>query len=1777
FKAIGLSILLCSALTNRVFSQTDTEFWFSIPEMNRYHAGATGNTDWKNNGTPVYLHLTSFDIEANVTISMPANSAYFTPINVSIPAYTTIRVDLSSYVQGYPNTADPFRYTSMENVLFWTSSNTAAVKPYINKNNKGILIESDNNITAYYEIGVLYNMDLISLKGKNALGQKFVVPFQTTNNTRNYPFYFRPYSSIDILATEDDTKIRIYAPKPIWVKGEGSKPTGWHTIWLNKGETAIITPYANNGYNEATGYYNTSFSKDDRLSGAIVEVDQTEGSGGPISIISHDDVVSSNFSSNPDYVADQLVPIDHTGTEYAVIQGVGYSPTEIEDWIYVLGTMDVTNVSVKMGPAGVSSNYTIGTGETAAISMNNADYKVASIKSDKPIYVYHMSGTGRQKAGAIIPTISNCTGSTRIAFNRTKPNPYMFYLNIMVWQTGMGRFRLLKNNQDVYTPAELSVINAINNAANFNSLPETGAPFDSWKYARIDASVLDANVAYLLVNEENVFHLGVLNGYTANDAFYGYFSNFNQINATANTGEGNNPLIKICYGESTQLYATGGAKYSWSPITFLDDPNIHNPNVISPTVTTKYTVTAQGVCNLTSTADVTVNVSEPLIPSFIADTLSGCGNLTVNFTNTSEGNVRRLYWYVKNDGDSDPGTLVKTANLEINPTDNGLVYNFANSGIEPQNFVVNLLVDAESCQKVVSKSITVYPHIDINPEVLDIFNPNGCNPLTVTLRANPIGNYGDATFLWSFGDGGTSADQNPTHVYNNLTSVPTTFTANVTLTDQWHYCSITKPINVTVQPYIKASFVVDVVEGCSPLNNISIINDSKGGVTAYEWDKDGNGTYEFSGGGNWLFSRANDNIPANTPDVVTLSLRVRNSGGCTDVATRTITINPRATADLTHTIVGDPACAPLVVNFHANTTNSNIYHWMIDGTAVDNVTSTSYIFDNYSSAPIIKTATFTADNQWGCSASASPINITVNPFVQAVLAIDHNEGCSPHTAVMTNASSPGSSVFEWDVLNDGNIDFIAKNIATQTYTYPAGMNNSFVPYSVPVKLTARNIAGCTDVAIQTITVKPQATVEFLYDLNGNTNACSPVDVNFNGTYTNAEFYQWQFGDLGASTAEDPFFQLVNTSSVVKAVQVDLVASNRFECNSQVASQIINVQPFIKANIAIDKVEGCSPFTANINNNSRGPISHFSWDKDGDGNFETHGGAAEWMFFQENTSSTSKILDLGLVVYNEGGCSSTVNRRITVNPNPNVNLGNDRVICKGEYTLLDAGNSGSFFEWSTGATTQVINEKEAGTYSVTVTNEYECTSTDELNIIIDEPTTITAQPASTSKCIGDNATFSIAATGTNINYQWQKNGVDLASATSSTFTINNVNKSDEGTYTCIISSECNEVLSESANLIVEEEPTIVSISPDKSVELGNSLALNINATGDNLIFQWYKEGIPLIDNSDIQGSSTNSLLISAVKLSDSGNYTCTITNECNTITSNGIAINVYEIPVVNLGEDKEICQGESLILDAKNEGATYLWSSGETSQTILVSSSGNYSVTVTNSYGYQSSDDFTLTVNPLPSVILGDNKTVCQGQSVTLDAGNEGATFLWSNGATTKTLTVFEQGNYSVSVTDQKGCSNSDEIQLTVNPLPVVNLGSDKAICEGQSLTLDADNDGATYLWSNGATSKTIVVSEQDTYSVTVTDNNSCSNSDQIQVTVYPLPSINIGDDTQYASTPLTLDPGPNFLSYQWQDGSTNRTYTVNETGLYSVTVTDINGCVGSDNVYVIWEQIQDII
>jgi len=366
----------------------------------------------------------------------------------------------------------------------------------------------------------------------------------------------------------------------------------------------------------------------------------------------------------------------------------------------------------------------------------------------------------------------------------------------------------------------------------------------------------------------------------------------------------------------------------------------------------------------------------------------------------------------------------------------------------------------------------------------------------------------------------------------------------------------------------------------------------------------------------------------------------------------------------------------------------------------------------------------------------------------------------------------------------------------------------------------------------------------------------------------------------------------------------------------------------------------------------------------------------------------------------------------------------------------------------------------------------------------------------------------------------------------------------------VSNVDNDLFIDNVSVVTNPCP-VVNLGPDVNLCAPASFSQTLNAGNPGATYLW--------DNASTAQTRT---------ITGPGIYYVDVTvGGCTTRDS--LVVTFNPLPIVDLGPNTAICSGSTLTLNAGNAGATYLWNTAATTQTITVSTAGTYYVAVTAANSCVGRDTIVVTLNPSPVVNLGNDTTVCEGSSATLNAGNTGATFLWSNTATTQSISVSTTGTYFVTVTGANNCTGSDTLVLTVNEAPVVSLGNDTAICEGNVLNLDVSQAGASYLWDDASTNAERNIDAAGTYYVIVTDANDCSATDSIDVTVNALPSVDLGPDmTICEGVATTLDAGNAGADFAWDDATTAQTRDVTTAGEYYVWVTDGNGCSNSDTVAV---------
>jgi gliding motility-associated-like protein len=298
------------------------------------------------------------------------------------------------------------------------------------------------------------------------------------------------------------------------------------------------------------------------------------------------------------------------------------------------------------------------------------------------------------------------------------------------------------------------------------------------------------------------------------------------------------------------------------------------------------------------------------------------------------------------------------------------------------------------------------------------------------------------------------------------------------------------------------------------------------------------------------------------------------------------------------------------------------------------------------------------------------------------------------------------------------------------------------------------------------------------------------------------------------------------------------------------------------------------------------------------------------------------------------------------------------------------------------------------------------------------------------------------------------------------------------------------------------------------------------------------------------------------------YVVTITDHCGYTISDSLKLVVKPTPDINLGNDTLICMDGEYTLHAGSGYILYTWQDGSTDSTLTITEPGTYWVTVTSIFGCNATDSINISLFPALPLDLGNDTIACEGETITLYAGEGYVTYTWQDNSSLSEYTATTTGVYWVTVTDDKGCTATDSILVSFLPLPDIDLGEDLAFCSGEQQTITPGPGYESYLWQDGNTSPVYTVTEAGLYWVTV--NNGCGeDSDTIYVEVYPQPEPDLGPDTTLClGQSMTLNPGGPFISYLWQDNSTFSTFNVNTSGIYYVEVENIFGCTATDEIYV---------
>lgn len=280
----------------------------------------------------------------------------------------------------------------------------------------------------------------------------------------------------------------------------------------------------------------------------------------------------------------------------------------------------------------------------------------------------------------------------------------------------------------------------------------------------------------------------------------------------------------------------------------------------------------------------------------------------------------------------------------------------------------------------------------------------------------------------------------------------------------------------------------------------------------------------------------------------------------------------------------------------------------------------------------------------------------------------------------------------------------------------------------------------------------------------------------------------------------------------------------------------------------------------------------------------------------------------------------------------------------------------------------------------------------------------------------------------------------------------------------------------------------------------------------------------------------------------------------------------------LGNDRTLCTDSILFLRPGKQFASYIWQDGSVDSVYRVSAAGIYHLVVTDSCNIPFRDTIRVIADLPASLGLDPEATVCARDTLRLIARAGGFTgYQWTNTAgviigASDAISVAPGADtkYFLKAIKSNNCPAVASTNVRVLQSAVINLGADTSLCGNDSIRLGAGTGFTSYAWSTGSTLSAITVNRIGTYSVLAQSANGCFSKDTFVIrNVYANPIVSLGPDLKICTgEPQQISPG-NFSGYQWQDGSTGRSFTVSQTGTYWVTVRDLHQCRGSDTINIV--------
>ena len=1094
-------------------------------------------------------------------------------------------------------------------------------------------------------------------------------------------------------------------------------------------------------------------------------------------------------------------------------------------------------------------------------------------------------------------------------------------------------------------------------------------------------------------------------------------------------------------------------------------------------------------------------------------------------------------------GGSGPYTYLWTAN----PPDPSLAgqENLANPIVQPlvQTTYTVLITDINGCTETDSATITVHPTVIADAGGGDDNTIFLCSGGSVTLGGTPLGTGNTGyyqgnpnvdpnlfTYRWDRIAPTTGFVSNQPHPTVNPT-VTTTYVVRVREIGGFN-CIAYDTVTVVIVPALMVQAIADA----------SVCNGNNTGVSFTLGATISGGTGDPANYSILWTANPADPSLAGQQNLLNPVVSPTQTTVYTITVTDTEGIACQASDDVTITVFPE-----IVVDAGTDTT---ICHPDNGGDFILGGSPTAQYIDGSAGS---FTYSWTSDPAGFTSSEANPVVAPTQTTTYFLTVTDAN-GCQEFTQVIVTVLPPlvanaGTDQEMCHPSNGGEVQLNGSaSGGTPGYTYlwePAeGLSNPNIanPIASPSSttiytLTVTDAFGCQD----TDQVQVSVTNEVVVEITGDDQMCHPADGGFVTLIANASggtgafLYQWSANppyDFGGqqNNATITVNPTINTTFTVVVTDLGALA-----CQAQ-SSFVVTVLDPLQIIFDTD-TELCHP------DNTTDPgttITALVGGGSGDFTYLWSTGEDTQAIFVNPMASTTYSVT---VTDNISGCTSEESILITVFDPLVADAGADATVCFMSSVQLNGsafGGSGSGYTYSwfpteglsnpnianpVYTTPSNLNEGETVVFTLTVTDANGCISTDQVTVEV-LPEIILDAGDDREVCFGSEVMLGGDPTAQggsgNYNYFWtiQPGGFQFSTSPNPVVTINFTGSRE---YRLLVHDlEGNCFRSADVTLTVIDEPIVtVTANPEQICEGAPSV---LTATGGDS-YLWST------------GETTAQITVFPTETTT---YSVTVTNICGSTTGE-VTVVVAPGPVVDLGEDIEVCAGEIVVLDAGSfVNATYLWSDGSTEQTLVVTETGIYSVTVTSLDNFCSSEDQILvTFNPLPQALVGDDQIICLGEEVMIGVDDAGMpipinTYLWISSPEDPSISDPTISNPMVSPTVtttytlietyvETGCTNSNSVVVSVvGGLP--NAGEDQQICQGESVTLgpDVPYPGNTYFWTSSNPDEVFendipnpVVSPSVTTTYTLVEEYTefgCINTASVVITVLPSPQAFTGPD-----------------------------------------------------------------